>query len=86
MSMLYVSTSVLEGIDNPRLRGRKLVKFIEDDQHIKEGIDNPRLRGRKRSDPPALRVLRPKELIIPDSGDGNLTGNAITVSDRSGRN
>ena len=36
-----------------------------------EGIDNPRLRGRKRSCVSCNSASSAKELIIPDSGDGN---------------
>ena len=36
-----------------------------------EGIDNPRLRGRKQCGFNVAIVFSMKELIIPDSGDGN---------------
>ena len=36
-----------------------------------EGIDNPRLRGRKRLLVVPQYCVNRKELIIPDSGDGN---------------
>ena len=36
-----------------------------------EGIDNPRLRGRKLSGLIGGVACLAKELIIPDSGDGN---------------
>ena len=37
-----------EGIDNPRLRGRKLSLQFNSSTISLEGIDNPRLRGRKQ--------------------------------------
>ena len=44
----YVAEDGLEeGIDNPRLRGRKLHRRAPVHYTDKEGIDNPRLRGRK---------------------------------------
>ena len=60
-----------EGIDNPRLRGRKPVAGGGLRAGDVEGIDNPRLRGRKQSDAHVQGKLTQKELIIPDSGDGN---------------
>ena len=42
-----IAFTISEGIDNPRLRGRKLNIRISWDVRKVEGIDNPRLRGRK---------------------------------------
>ena len=36
-----------EEIDNPRMRGRKLLSSILENTFISEEIDNPRMRGRK---------------------------------------
>ena len=44
---------------------------MDKDKLDKEGIDNPRLRGRKPGVQLVLVSHDLKELIIPDSGDGN---------------
>ena len=71
MSLLTVLTGLIEGIDNPRLRGRKL-------DHLDHSFF-PTLKeliipdsGDGNYAPLSLTHLRRwKELIIPDSGDGN---------------
>ena len=69
---IFIAIINLEGIDNPRLRGRKPQLINLSIDLLNEGIDNPRLRGRKQTRTLSKVFLVQKELIIPDSGDGNL--------------
>ena len=60
-----MDAAVVEEIDNPRMRGRKLNVVSDEVSQYGEEIDNPRMRGRKpcglqRGAIPAL-----KKLIIP---------------------
>ena len=63
----------LEGIDNPRLRGRKQ----SDNRHRCLGVKKELIIPDSGDGNPELELLRDfskkKELIIPDSGDGNIT-------------
>ena len=54
-----------EEIDNPRMRGRKLVTLSKVRARVSEEIDNPRMRGRKLNVTfTELRCYK-KKLIIP---------------------
>ena len=62
---MTVTTTFIEEIDNPRMRGRKLGEMFLKEFHFLEEIDNPRMRGRKREHFPALVERAQKKLIIP---------------------
>ena len=54
-----------EEIDNPRMRGRKLIQERRPLFLFVEEIDNPRMRGRKHNELAVVLPVQVKKLIIP---------------------